>query len=799
MSGISVPSAREQADIIREIEKTSRLKVGDSAYLISAQWWNHWKEITRLDTSLSSNPINNDRLIKNGHFDQDKREGRDFLVLTKDVWDKLFEWFGGGPVVTVPVANNQGKPVPVLRMLNLTCHFQDRKETIEISRYDTVEMLRSSICAVFTIDNVEETRVFDYWNLSVRSELQPLTKQLSQFTLYNFQDVLLDYKESDGQWHVNKLKQAKERTISIRKLTTSNQFQTTQAAASSFPTRYVERVPGVVGLSNLGNTCYFNSGVQCLMHTQPLMNVFLRTAWRNDLNTTNPLGSRGVLAGAFGELATEIWSGNWSVLRPDKLKQAIGCFASQFSGWGQQDAHELITFMLDGIHEDLNRKKVKEITEQVSGNGENDLEIAEAAWRMHLGRNDSIIVDIFHGQMRSEILCPDCQNVCVVFDPFTTLSLPLSMDGIAVVHVTYVPADFARPHQDLVLTVPTHASEIEYVKAISKELDCDVDVIFGYPTTSSIDWGLSESRTTDRVFAFEITDRDSFYIPVVIKMVVRRRSVAVAGPFLIKVQDSSVSEADVSEAACEQLKCLWQAQEVPLNPGAAEFMNSIELPSESFEDGKRFMAIFPIGVSDELARDGNTKCTTKSVVTLELNSEFTTPESGFSLESLVRHYRETNTASTLTLDQCMKYFSMAERLSETNQWYCPTCRKHVCAQKKMDIWSVPKCLIIHLNRFKKGSSHYMSQKIDTNIDFPDTLDMREYVIGPQNAQSSLKYRLYAVAEHSGTCNFGHYTAKAIVASEQGTWYSFNDGTVMESKSSLAHTPAAYILFYEHID
>ena len=92
-----------------------------------------------------------------------------------------------------------------------------------------------------------------------------------------------------------------------------------------------------------------------------------------------------------------------------------------------------MAFLLDGLHEDLNRVKVKPYVEQIDDANKPEEEVAQEAWNYHLSRNNSIIVDLFHGMYKSRLMCPNrsCQHVSVTFDPFMYLSLPLS-DGNSV-------------------------------------------------------------------------------------------------------------------------------------------------------------------------------------------------------------------------------------------------------------------------------------------------------------------------------------------------------------------------------
>ena len=115
-------------------------------------------------------------------------------------------------------------------------------------------------------------------------------------------------------------------------------------------------------------------------------------------------------------------------MSPAALKEVVGRHSAQFQGFNQHDSQELLGALLDGLHEDLNRIKHKPLVPPVHSEGRPDADVAQEAWMAHLLRNDSIIVDLFHGQLKSTVVCPHvgCGNVSVTFDPLMTLSLPLT-------------------------------------------------------------------------------------------------------------------------------------------------------------------------------------------------------------------------------------------------------------------------------------------------------------------------------------------------------------------------------------
>ncbi|KAF0295648.1 Ubiquitin carboxyl-terminal hydrolase 19 [Amphibalanus amphitrite] len=182
---------------------------------------------------------------------------------------------------------------------------------------------------------------------------------------------------------------------------------------------------GFTGLDNIGNTCFLNSVIQCLANTRELRDYFADSLFQADINQHNPLGMKGQLALAFAVLMRVLWSGEHRSYNPHKLKALVAKRFTQFTGFAQHDAQEFMAFLLDGLHEDLNRVVEKPYTQTEEAGDRPDDEVAREAWYRYRLRDDSVIVDLFQGQYKSKLVCPDCGKVSVTFDPFLYLSVPL--------------------------------------------------------------------------------------------------------------------------------------------------------------------------------------------------------------------------------------------------------------------------------------------------------------------------------------------------------------------------------------
>ena len=113
--------------------------------------------------------------------------------------------------------------------------------------------------------------------------------------------------------------------------------------------------------------------------------------------------------------------------------------AKQFSGYGQQDAQEFLRFLLDGMHNELNRIETKPKYKEIDCDTKS-IEEQSATWAKYFAeRDNSIITDLFEGQLCSKIECQKCHHKSYTFDNFMDLSV--SIPRKAVRYTGYVDID----------------------------------------------------------------------------------------------------------------------------------------------------------------------------------------------------------------------------------------------------------------------------------------------------------------------------------------------------------------------
>lgn len=483
-------------DVVQLVQKP--LKLGDNWYVVDKSWYDSFLKSLENNEHLPG-PINCINLIvaskdaaANICLKPNLEENVDFVLVPSEAWAVLASKFGvvGPPIVRSVIPRTESYLQVELYPLQIRLAlYGSKQDTVRsYSRTCTLSQVINDMKLFFEIPFDKEVQIWNNATLLVRNDEIP-TSPKSNTLQQNAVDpppvlvfpsksippppppppptnlkakskidkpllyipdlevpnpvLTIEVQNNDGTWPSSKTK--------LGAVTRSRLNAGTPICQ-----------PGACGLMNLGNTCFMNSAIQCLSNTERLTKYFLSDQHHQDINPDNPLGMRGEIAKNYAWLIKMMWSGYQTSIAPREFRMAVTQFAPQFSGFAHHDCQELMAFLLDGLHEDLNRVKVKPYIEM-----KNDIEkrpdivVAEEAWNNYKLRNDSIIVDTFHAQLKSTLVCPECELVSITFDPFCYLTLPLPYRIERSVDICFVPAMSKRPTYTKINTNPSTSEEFQ--------------------------------------------------------------------------------------------------------------------------------------------------------------------------------------------------------------------------------------------------------------------------------------------------------------------------------------------------
>jgi len=149
----------------------------------------------------------------------------------------------------------------------------------------------------------------------------------------------------------------------------------------------------------------------------------------------------------------------------------------------------------------------------------------------------------------------------------------------------------------------------------------------------------------------------------------------------------------------------------------------------------------------------------------------------------------------ISLEECLRDFVKENQIDYT----CEKCRSSRGARQKVEIVKLPPLLIIHLERFlpdeemSSRSNEIKYRKKQAFVSFRLTdLNLEKFTCGNENKYTN--FNLYAVSNHFGSLEGGHYTASCYSKTLR-SWYKYDDQEVRQIDESSVQSTAAYILFY----
>lgn len=291
-------------------------------------------------------------------------------------------------------------------------------------------------------------------------------------------------------------------------------------------------------------------------------------------------------------------------------------------------------------------------------------------------------------------------------------------------------------------------------------------------------------------------------------------------PFLIK-EDRTISWVQLQQCILSKVRYLMKSEAPVQNPGS---LFSIRVVGQSLTCSylsprdSRPLCHWAVDRALHLRRPGgppHVKLAIEWDSCVKERLFGSLPEERVQDADSVWRQQQAHQQHSCTLDECFQFYTKEEQLAQDDAWKCPHCKVLQQGTVKLSLWTLPDILIIHLKRFCQVGER--RNKLSTLVKFPLCgLNMAPHVAqrsagpkpGPDPWPSwkqpaclptsyplDFLYDLYAVCNHHGSLQGGHYTAYCR-NSLDGQWYSYDDSTVDSLLEDEVITRGAYILFYQ---
>lgn len=181
---------------------------------------------------------------------------------------------------------------------------------------------------------------------------------------------------------------------------------------------------GRKGLANLGATCYINTATQCLSYCPEFLKFVLSDSYDNDKQS---------LIKELREIYIELWKNNNNI-SPRKYINSLKNYITEIDIYDQNDINEFLDFFFDKLNRDIcysiseTQVLKKYTTKIVKTPYEIQCFRMDKAWHKCIGKEYSELIDLFHGQSITQVICGHCKHITHNYEIFSSFQLPLSTE-----------------------------------------------------------------------------------------------------------------------------------------------------------------------------------------------------------------------------------------------------------------------------------------------------------------------------------------------------------------------------------
>lgn len=566
--------------------------------------------------------------------------------------------------------------------------------------------------------------------------------------------------------------------------------------------------PSVKGITNLGNTCFFNAVMQNLAQSYiltELMNESKENGTKLKISPSSDsqldplvveLSSPGPLTSALFLFLHSMKETEKGPLSPKVLFNQLCQKAPRFKSFQQQDSQELLHYLLDAVRTEETKRIqasiLKAFNNPTTKTADDETRKKVKAYGRE-GVKMNFIDQIFVGELTSTVMCEECANISMVKDPFIDISLPIIEERVSkpvllgrVSKYRSLQETDNGQYSGTSTIEHTHHPRANKKHPSSKEKN---QLIHGRKHIRKLSSG--EDKAVDIHWKNENLEMDGD--SSVLASIANTESTLTGSPTDGSEKEASHSESSVdadseaseSESATKQTVLLRSTggytvhamghlhhvstSEPPTretdrgHEGVAEAMAELRLSSTVTGDRDFEKENQPLNVSNNLCFSEEKHMVSHS------------PQNAF--QTLSQSY--ITTSKECSVQSCLYQFTSMELLMGNNKLLCENCtltkkqkyqKESSSAEKKAEgvytnarkqllISAVPAILILHLKRFHQAGLSL--RKVNRHVDFPLMLDLAPFCSATcknVNVGDKVLYGLYGVVEHSGSMRGGHYTA-----------------------------------------